>query len=275
MAASDLPTLAVFKFASCDGCQLSLLDCEDELLSVAARLDIVNFPEASRRMLPGPYDIALVEGSVTTEHDRQRIQHIREQSRFLICIGACATAGGLQAMRNFSDVDAYAASVYPHPEYLSTLAQSVPIAQCVRVDYELQGCPVDKHQLLEVVLAFAAGRSPQIARESVCMECKARGNVCVLVTAGEHCLGPVTQAGCGALCPSYDRGCYGCFGAKEAAQVEPLIDYLRATRGMTDTQAQHSLCSYNAAAQPLQIAAAQYRAVAVTENRSEACDDDA
>lgn len=253
-----LPRLGVFKFASCDGCQLSLLDCEDELLAIAGRVDIVNFPEASRRMLAGPYDIALVEGSVTTAHDRERIKLIREQSRYLICIGACATAGGLQAMRNVADVGEFARAVYPHPEYLSTLANSSPIAEFVTVDYELHGCPVDKYQLLEVVLAFASGRRPQIARESVCMECKARGNVCVLVAQGEHCLGPITQAGCGALCPAYNRGCYGCFGVKEQAQVQPLVDYLQTQHGMTRDETRRSLRAYNAAAEPLQIIARQY-----------------
>ncbi|MBM69777.1 MAG: oxidoreductase [Haliea sp.] len=257
MARSDRPRLAVFKFASCDGCQLSLLDCEDELLSIAERLDIVHFPEASRRMLTGPYDIALVEGSITTAHDRERLTEIREQSGFLVSIGACATAGGLQAMRNFADVSDYARTVYPHPEYLSTLETSTPIADYVAVDYELHGCPVDKYQLLEVVLAFASGRRPQIARESVCMECKARGNVCVLVAQGQHCLGPITQAGCGALCPAYSRGCYGCFGVKEQAQVGPLIDHLRAHHGMTLSQARRSLRAYNPAAEPLQIIALQ------------------
>lgn len=257
MARSDRPRLAVFKFASCDGCQLSLLDCEDELLSIAERLDIVHFPEASRRMLTGPYDIALVEGSITTAHDRERLTEIREQSGFLVSIGACATAGGLQAMRNFADVSDYARTVYPHPEYLSTLETSTPIADHVGVDYELHGCPVDKYQLLEVVLAFASGRSPQIARESVCMECKARGNVCVLVAQGQHCLGPITQAGCGALCPAYNRGCYGCFGVKEQAQVGSLIDHLRVHHGMTLDQARRSLRAYNPTAEPLQIIALQ------------------
>ena len=249
----DRPRLAVFKFASCDGCQLSLLDCEDELLTIAEVVDIVNFPEASRRMLPGPYDVALVEGSITTEHDLERIKQVREMSAQLITIGACATAGGIQALRNFADVDQFVRTVYANPEYISTLSTSTPISAHVKVDYELHGCPINKHQLLEVLLAAVAGRKPQILDQSVCMECKAAGNVCVMIAHGEPCLGPITNAGCGALCPSYNRGCYGCYGVKEEAQVSQLADWLETQRLTTRAQLQHSLRSYNAADERLQI----------------------
>ena len=251
----DRPTLAVFKFASCDGCQLSLLDCEDELLAITELVDIVNFPEASRRKLPGPYDIVLVEGSVTTAHDRTRIQEVRAAAKNLICIGACATSGGIQALRNFADVDEYVRQVYPSPEYISTLNDSTAIADHVNVDYELHGCPIDKKQLLEVVLAFASGRRPQILRESVCMECKARHNVCVMVAHGVPCLGPVTQAGCGALCPTYNRGCFGCYGLKEQAQPDALVNWLKDECGMTEPELRRSLRTYNAGAPGLDIIA--------------------
>ncbi len=249
------PTLAVFKFASCDGCQLSLLDCEDELLQVARLVDIVNFPEASRRMLPGPYDIALVEGSITTEHDRERIQEIREASGYVICIGACATAGGIQALRNFADIDQYTRQVYPQPAYIDTLATSTAIADHIDVDYELHGCPIDKHQLLSVLLAFANGRRPRLSRDSVCMECKSAGNVCVIVARGEPCLGPITHAGCGALCPAWNRGCYGCFGVKEQPQAEALFSHLRDAHGLSSRQVRLAAQSFNANAPALQIIA--------------------
>lgn len=247
------PRLAVFKFASCDGCQLSLLDCEDELLAVAELVDIVNFPEASRRMLPGPYDISLVEGSITTEHDLQRIRQVRETSEQLITIGACATAGGIQALRNFADVEDFSQIVYAHPEYISTLTTSSPISAHVKVDYELHGCPINKHQLLEVLLAVVAGRKPQIPQESVCMECKAANNVCVMVAHGEPCLGPITNAGCGALCPTYNRGCYGCYGVKEQAQVTQLTAWLEDQQQLSKAQLKRSLRSFNAAAEELQV----------------------
>ena len=221
------PKLAVWKFASCDGCQLSILDLEDELLDLAGAIDIANFMEATRATMDGPYDLSLVEGSITTPHDAQRIRDVRRQSKFLVTIGACATAGGIQALRNFKDVKEFVAAVYAHPDYIDTLATSTPIADHVKVDFELHGCPINKRQLLEVMSAFLAGRKPGIASESVCMECKRGGNVCVMVAHGTPCLGPVTHAGCGALCPSYNRGCYGCFGPKETPNTASLSAQLK------------------------------------------------
>jgi coenzyme F420-reducing hydrogenase gamma subunit len=217
------PKLAVWKFASCDGCQLSILDLEDELLALTSAVELADFREATSTVLDGPYDLSLVEGSITTPHDAERIREVREQSKVLVTIGACATAGGIQALRDFADVEAYTSIVYASPEYISTLATSTAISAHVPVDYELRGCPVDKHQLLSVVLAFLQGRRPWIPSTSVCTECKARGLVCVAVAHGTPCLGPVTHAGCGALCPSYHRGCFGCFGPKEAPNDAVLL----------------------------------------------------
>lgn len=226
---ADRPKLAVFKFASCDGCQLSLLDAEDELLAVAGAVDIAFFPEASSRMLPGPYDIALVEGSITTAHDAERILEVRKQSRFLMTIGACATAGGIQALRNWGDSSEFLRAVYARPEYISTLATSTAIADHVPVDFELRGCPINHHQLVEVLAALIAGRRPRTPTYSVCLDCKRRGTVCVTVAQGIPCLGPVTQAGCGAICPAYDRGCYGCYGPVKQGNSESLGDHLVAS----------------------------------------------
>jgi coenzyme F420-reducing hydrogenase gamma subunit len=224
----DRPKLAVWKFSSCDGCQLSLLDCEDELLAVAGAVDIAEFLEATSAHVKGPYDVSLVEGSITTPHDAERIHEIRRSSRTLITIGACATSGGIQALRNFADVNDYLRYVYASPEYVSTLRNSTAIADHVPVDFELQGCPVSKAQLLEVVAAFLAGRRPNVPRYSVCVECKRRGVPCITVARGVPCLGPVTQAGCGALCPAYARGCFACFGPKEQPNVAALADRWRA-----------------------------------------------
>ena len=217
------PKLAVWKFASCDGCQLSLLDAEDELLAVAGAIEIANFPEASREVAPGPYQLSLVEGSITTPHDAARIQQVRAESEVLVTIGACATAGGIQALRNWADVAEFTSAVYANPAFIDTLATSTAIADHVPVDFELRGCPISKHQLLEVVNAFLYGRRPDIPGYSVCIECKRRGTTCVMVADGTPCLGPVTQAGCGAICPAYHRGCYGCFGPSESANLESLI----------------------------------------------------
>jgi len=216
------PKLAVWKFASCDGCQLSLLDCEDELLKIADRVEIAHFLEASRAVVKGPYDLSLVEGSITTPDDAERIQTVRRVSKYLVTIGACATAGGIQALRNFQDVKEFTSIVYARPDYIRTLDTSTPIADHVPVDYELRGCPIDKRQLVEVIGAFLHGRKPNTPSHSVCIECKLRGNVCVMVAHGTPCLGPVTHAGCGAICPSYDRGCYGCFGPKETPNTSSL-----------------------------------------------------
>jgi coenzyme F420-reducing hydrogenase gamma subunit len=221
------PKLAVWKFASCDGCQLSLLDCEDEILAVAGAVEIAMFLEATRTELDGPYDVSLVEGSITTTHDAERIQAIRRQSKALITIGACATSGGIQALRNFKDVKDFVKVVYARPDYIDTLETSTPIADHVPVDFELRGCPIDKRQLLELLAATLAGRKPAIPNHSVCVECKQRGNVCVMVAKGTPCLGPVTHAGCGAICPSVDRGCYGCFGPMESPNVDALRPWLK------------------------------------------------
>ena len=220
------PRLGVWKFASCDGCQLSLLDCEDELLQVAGAVDIAYFPEATRGSIRGRYDLSLVEGAITTAHDAGRIQDVRRRSRTLVTIGACATAGGIQALRNFADIDDFMAAVYAHPEYIETLSTSTPISDHVAVDFELRGCPISKRQLLEVVSAFLCGRRPVTPAHSVCLDCKLRGNVCVMVAHGTPCLGPVTHSGCNALCPSYNRGCYGCYGPNENPNAPALSERL-------------------------------------------------
>lgn len=222
------PSLAVWKFASCDGCQLSVLDCEDELLALADAVHIAYFPEATRAAVEGPYDVSLVEGSVTTAHDAERIQEVRRVSKTLVTIGACATSGGIQALRNVADVAQYRSVVYANPSYISTLERSTPIADHVQVDGELRGCPVDRYQLLEVLSALLQGRRPRLDVDSVCASCKRRGTVCVTVAHGTACLGPVTHGGCGAICPAFNRGCYGCFGPVPGANTASLTARLSA-----------------------------------------------
>ena len=239
------PRLAVWKFASCDGCQLSLLDCEDELLAVAGAIDIAYFPEATRGEISGRYDVSLVEGSVTTAHDAERIKEVRERSRVLITIGACATAGGIQALKNFADVKEYIPMVYAHPEYINTLATSTAISDHVKVDFELRGCPINKKQLVELVSAFVAGRKPVTPPHSVCVECKLKGNLCVMVAHGTPCLGPVTYAGCEALCPSYNRGCFGCYGPMETPNTQALSRQL-AELGMDEKALKRIYSTFNA-----------------------------
>ncbi len=248
------PKLAVWKFASCDGCQLTLLDCEDHLLAVAQEIEIANFPEASRAVVAGPYDLSLVEGSITTPHDKERIHEIRKQSKFLITIGACATSGGIQALRNFKDVKEFTSIVYAKPEYISTLATSTAISDHIKVDFELRGCPIDKKQLIEVITAYLWHRKPQVVADSVCIECKRKGNVCVMVAHGTPCLGPVTHAGCNALCPTYDRGCYACFGPKENSNPESLARHLQKEFRIPTPEAIRALRSFNCWAEPFRKA---------------------
>jgi coenzyme F420-reducing hydrogenase gamma subunit len=249
-AVPSKPTLAVWKLASCDGCQLTVLDCEDELLALAGAVQIAHFPEASSAEIAGPYDVSLVEGSITTERDARRIAEIRAASRVLVSIGACATAGGIQALRNFADVAEFTSVVYARPDYISTLATSTSVADHVTVDFELRGCPIDKGQLLELITALLAGRKPQIPAHSVCHDCKLRGTSCVMVTHGTPCLGPITQAGCGAICPTFGRGCYGCFGPVANPNLPALTAQLRHL-GMTGREVDRVLATFNAASPAL------------------------
>jgi len=232
---SEKPRLAVFKFASCDGCQLALLSLEDELVALAGAVEIAYFLEARTQTSEGPYDVALVEGSITTPEDRQRIQEVRRQAKYLVTIGACATAGGIQALRNWKDVEEFTRTVYATPRYIETLAESLPVSAHVKVDFQLNGCPINKYQLLEVLTALLIGRTPHLPAHSVCVECKRRGAVCVMVAQGTPCLGPLTHAGCGAICPAFRRGCYGCFGPMEAPNADALTTQLQAA-GATPEQ---------------------------------------
>jgi len=243
----ERPTLAVWKFASCDGCQLSLLDLEPELLALAKAVRIAHFTEMTRAHVEGPYDISLVEGSITTADDIARILEVREQSRYLVTIGACAATGGIQALRNFAEPGHFASMVYAHPEYLRSLDSSTSVSDHVAVDYELRGCPIDRFQLLEVILALLAHRRPIVATHSVCQECKARSTVCLAVSGDTACLGPVTRAGCNALCPSIGRGCFGCFGPSEGANVNSLTRWLR-SHGHSEVTLARLLQTFNAAA---------------------------
>jgi sulfhydrogenase subunit delta len=249
--------LAVWKFASCDGCQLSLLDCEDELLAVAGAVEIANFTEASRAVVKGPYDLSLVEGSITTPHDAERIHQVRRVSKALVTIGACATAGGIQSLRNFRDVKEFIRIVYATPEYISTLRKSTPISDHVHVDFELRGCPVNKHQLLDVIVAFLHARKPNTPSHSVCVECKQRGTVCVMVAHGTPCMGPITHAGCGAICPAYNRGCYSCFGPKETPNTKSMGAWLTHI-GASQQDLVRAFRTYNAYAEPFRKASEAY-----------------
>lgn len=241
---SGKPKLAVFKFASCDGCQLSLLSAEDKLLELASKVEIAHFLEATSRIVDGPYDVTLVEGSITTPHDVERIHEVRRQSAYLVTIGACATAGGIQSLRNWANHQEFLQAVYASPEYISSLDRSTPIAAHVKVDFELRGCPINQDQLVDVLASLLAGRQPRVPRHTVCHDCKLRGTVCVMVAQGQPCLGPVTHTGCGAICPAFNRGCYGCYGPAAQPNLISLTKEFSAT-GVPREQVIRSLRSFN------------------------------
>jgi coenzyme F420-reducing hydrogenase gamma subunit len=238
------PRVGVVKFASCDGCQLTILDLEDQLLAITESFDIVEFAEATSSRSQGPFDVLLVEGSISTPEQAREITQLRREATTLVAIGACATSGGIQALRNLADHDAFRDAVYPQPQFISSLATSTPVSAHVAVDAELVGCPISGAQLLELLTALTTGRRPQLPDEAVCVECKRLGNPCILVAAGESCLGPVTRTGCGALCPSFGRGCYGCFGPKESANTASLAAWFGAL-GRSDEQVAREFAKFN------------------------------
>ena len=252
------PKLAVYKFSSCDGCQLQLLNLEDELLNLVDKVEIAYFLEARRRQLPPPYDVGLVEGSISTPDEEERIHQVRKDCKYLITIGACATSGGIQALRNWSDVEEFSRYVYARPDYIQTLETATPVASHVFVDFELRGCPVNPSQLLEVVAALLVGRKPNIPTHSVCVECKRHGYVCVMVSQGQPCLGPITTTGCGALCPSCSRACYGCFGPMEQPNIASLGSHFMSNLSQSPGNMKRMLRTFNGYLEPFKQASDYY-----------------
>jgi len=258
---SNRPRLAVYKFSSCDGCQLSLLNLEEHLLELVSAVEVAYFLEARRQVLPPPYDIGLVEGSISTPEEERRIHQVRRECRMLVAIGACATSGGIQALRNWADVHEYARTVYANPDYLDTLETATPIAAHVFVDFELRGCPVNHDQLLELITALLAGRKPDIPTHALCVECKRKGLPCVLVSQGEPCLGPVTQAGCGALCPACGRACYGCFGPMEQPNIMSLGSCFTSAQQRGPGEIKRMLRSFNGYLEPFKQVSDHYERI--------------
>ena len=209
------PKVAVHKFSSCDGCQLAFLNLGEDLLTLSKLVEIVHFAEAGPVNEDMAVDIAFVEGSIATPDDLPRIERIRRNSRYLVSIGACATSGGIQALRNMANTGQWVAAIYASPETIHSLDESTAIARHVKVDFELWGCPVNRQQILTTVRALLSGVLPPLQHDSLCQQCKQQQATCVMVTKGVPCLGPVTRSGCGALCPSLGRACYGCYGPAE------------------------------------------------------------
>lgn len=220
-------SVSVHKFSSCDGCQLALLNLGEPLLVLTQLVDIKHFAEAGPLNEDEKVDIAIIEGSVSTSKDIERLQKIRDNSTFLITIGACATSGGIQALRNMADTKEWIADIYANPSVIDSLDNSTAIKDHVKVDLELWGCPVSKQQILTALRALLFGVLPVEERDKVCMECKRQQLVCVMVTKNEPCMGPVTRTGCGALCPHVGRDCYGCYGPAENTNTDALANRLQ------------------------------------------------
>ena len=244
------PRVGVVKFASCDGCQLTILDLEEDLLDLTERFEFVEFAEATSRRSSGPFDVLLVEGSISTPEQAVEIVRLRAAAKILVTIGACATAGGIQALRTASEHEAFRAAVYPAPSFVDSLDVAFPVSTYVTVDAELRGCPIDPGQLVELLTALTTGRRPQLPDQAVCLECKRRGVTCVVVAQGVPCLGPVTRTGCGAICPRFGRGCYGCFGPREGANVDSLANGVRFHGGRTDPEIGRLFAGFTGAAAP-------------------------
>jgi coenzyme F420-reducing hydrogenase gamma subunit len=219
----SLPKVAVHKFSSCDGCQLAFLNMGEDLLVLSQQVELVHFAEAGPFNEEAEVDIAFVEGSISASHDIERIQKIRARSRFVVTIGACATSGGLQALKNLTEQD-WTSAIYAQPEYIDSLKKVSPVADHIKVDLELWGCPVNQKQVAAAVQSLLQGAVPAVEQEKVCMDCKRSQNICVMVTRGEPCMGPVTVTGCGAICPEYQRACYACYGPAENLNSEALAN---------------------------------------------------
>lgn len=252
------PSIAVHKFSSCDGCQLALLNLGEDLLAVAEAVDIRHFVEAGLADEDAKVDIAFIEGSVSTSEDAARLQRIRDNSGYVVSIGACATAGGIQALRNLHDTPAWTAAVYASPEYIDSLDKVTPIRDVVKVDLELWGCPINGRQMVAAVQQLLFGVAPLGQQDKLCLDCKRAGNPCVLVTRGEPCLGPVTHTGCGALCPHFGRACYGCYGPLPNANTESLAQRF-AGLGLAPDAVARRFALITSAAEPGAATAAKWR----------------
>ncbi len=213
--------IGVFKFTSCDGCQISFFDIYETISNLEEKISIRYFIEGQDKNVFEDFDISFIEGSISTPEEEEKVKEIRNISKYVITIGACSSSGGIQSVRNFLDYKQIAHSVYPEPELIKSLEKSRPVSDYIDVDIEIRGCPIEKESILEVIYSVMLGKKPYNPEYPVCMECKRKGNPCVVIF-GKPCLGSITSAGCKAICPSYNRGCYGCFGPVKNPQIEAV-----------------------------------------------------
>ncbi len=211
-AAETKPRIGIFKYSCCAGCQFQLIFFQRHLLAMLGAVDIVyGRMETDRDEAQGPFDLALIEGAITESWQADELKRVRDCSKLLVPIGSCATNGGIPAIKNLTNERDIQGRVY---DELSTIhaMRAAPVHHYVRVDAMLRGCPAGERDLAELVSSLLLDRKPRVVDTAVCVECKARGNTCILVAEGKPCMGPVTNGGCGALCPSNHRACYACWG---------------------------------------------------------------
>ncbi|HNR39066.1 MAG TPA: NADH:ubiquinone oxidoreductase [Acidobacteriota bacterium] len=231
------PKVAFFDFSCCEGCQLTVSNCEDELLDLVSHIDIVNFREIMTER-SDDYDIAFIEGSCTREEEVARLQKIRENAQIVIALGACATIGGINCLKNFHNLDEVRQTVYGDKAHYFPTWETRPIDRVIKVDYHLHGCPIDRGEFLRVVKALLTGQTPTLPNYPVCVECRLKENVC-LYTQGKTCLGPIARAGCGAICPEFGDSCVACRGMVDQPNIPYMIEVLH-EHGLTYEEARQT-----------------------------------
>ncbi len=225
---SDISKLkvAILGLTSCGGCQLEILNLEPVLLDLVEVFELVYFPEAQSENIEGPYDVAFVEGSISIKEEIKRIKNIRKEAKFVVALGSCACYGGVQAIRNFGDVEEARKQVYDDDGSHIDALPAIGLDEHVNVDYYMRGCPVDRSEIIDVLSSLLIGKTPEPKHYSVCVECKLAEYVCLL-TEGKLCMGPVTNAGCKARCLAFSVPCDGCRGPYDQANLESFIEILK------------------------------------------------
>lgn len=241
------PKVGIFGLTSCGGDQLAILNCEDELLRIAELIEICNFEMGQSENRECQLDLAFVEGSVTQKRDIEELKEIRKKSRLLIAIGTCAAWGGIPAMRNVLSNQVVREKIYGKEADFIENTMVLPCDAFVKVDYKIPGCPMEKHQFLEAIANLVRGDMPELPRYPVCVECRQKENVCLLIEKGMVCAGPLTRAGCGARCPSYGIPCSGCHGPVEEAFYDAHIRMFE-YKGITKEEIQKKLRTFAAPA---------------------------
>lgn len=240
---SRKPRVGIFDFTGCEGCELNQLNFEDQLLDILAHVDIVEWREAMDDK-PGEYDIAFVEGALSTPDCIRRIHDIRRRAKVLVALGSCAVTGGVNAVKNTRPIEQVREEVYGADKYLFPTLPALPLSAVVKVDHNVRGCPMTQREFLKVFTSLVMGKQPVEPDEAVCVECKLKENECVY-DKGMICLGPVTRAGCDAQCPSVGQYCTGCRGLVSEPNIAGMEEIL-AAHGLSRDEARRRLQLYSA-----------------------------